>query len=101
MLIVHVHVSVKLEAVAAFRLASVENSRQSMQEPGIARFDVLQEDSDPTHFVLVEAYRTPEAAAEHKTTAHYAKWRDAVAGMLAEPRKSVKYRVVAPGEQSW
>ncbi len=101
MLIVHVHVSVKPEEIEAFRWASVENSRQSLEEPGIARFDVLQEDSDPTHFVLAEAYRTPEAAAEHKTTAHYAKWRDTVAGMMAEPRKSVKYSNVAPGDHSW
>lgn len=101
MLIIHVHVSVKPEMVEAFRTASVENSRKSLEEPGIARFDVLQQEDDPTHFVLVEAYRTPEAPAEHKKTAHYAKWRDTVADMMAEPRKSTKYGNVAPGDESW
>jgi (4S)-4-hydroxy-5-phosphonooxypentane-2,3-dione isomerase len=101
MLIVHVHVAVKPEAVEAFRLASLENSQKSLEEPGIARFDVLQEDGNPTHFVLAEAYRTPEAVAEHKNTAHYTKWRDAVADMMAEPRRSVKYSNVAPGDQGW
>ena len=101
MLIVHVHVSVKPEAVEAFRLASAENSRKSLEEPGMARFDVLQEEGDPTHFVLVEAYRTPEAPAEHKTTAHYTKWRDTVADMMAEPRKSVRYSSIAPDDERW
>jgi (4S)-4-hydroxy-5-phosphonooxypentane-2,3-dione isomerase len=95
MLIVHVHVHVKPECVEAFRAATIENARQSVQEPGIARFDVGQQMDDPTRFVLVEAYRTPDAPAKHKETAHYAKWRDAVASMMAEPRTSVKYREVA------
>jgi quinol monooxygenase YgiN len=91
MLIVHVHVHVKPESVEAFRAASVENARQSVREPGIARFDVVQQQDDPTRFVLVEVYRTADAPAKHKETAHYAKWRDAVAPMMAEPRTSVKY----------
>jgi len=91
MLIVHVHVHVKPEFVEAFRAATVENARQSAKEPGIARFDVVQQQDDPTRFVLVEIYRTAEAPAKHKETAHYAKWRDAVAPMMAEPRTSVKY----------
>jgi len=91
MLIVHVHVHVKRECVDAFREASVENARHSLQEPGIARFDVLQQQDDPTRFVLVEVYRTADAPAAHKQTAHYAKWRDTVADMMAEPRSSVKY----------
>jgi (4S)-4-hydroxy-5-phosphonooxypentane-2,3-dione isomerase len=101
MLIVHVHISVKPEAVEAFRLASLENSRKSLEEPGIARFDVLQEEGNPTHFVLVEAYRTAEAPAKHKETEHYAKWRDTVADMMAEPRKSVRYSNIAPGDEGW
>ncbi|MFL6464237.1 MAG: putative quinol monooxygenase [Bryobacteraceae bacterium] len=101
MLIVHVHVSVKPEAVEAFRLASLENSRKSLQEPGIARFDVLQEEEVPTHFVLVEIYRTPEAPAEHKGTEHYAKWRDTVADMMAEPRRSIRYSNIFPGDEGW
>ena len=94
MLIVHVHVHVKTEFVEAFRAATVENARQSAQEPGIARFDVVQQQDDPTRFVLVEVYRTADAPAKHKETAHYAKWRDAVGPMMAEPRTSVKYENV-------
>jgi quinol monooxygenase YgiN len=92
MLIVLVQVHVKPESVEAFQAASLENARASLQEPGIARFDVLQQADDPTRFVLVEAYRTDAAPAAHKETAHYAKWRDTVADMMAEPRRSVKYR---------
>ena len=91
MLIVHVHVHVKPECVEAFRQATVENARQSVKEPGIARFDVVQQTDDPTRFVLVEVYRTADAPAKHKETAHYQKWRDTVQPMMAEPRTSVKY----------
>lgn len=101
MLIVHVHVHVKSESVEDFRRATIENAQHSVQEAGIARFDVVQQQDDPTRFVLVEAYRTPEAAAAHKETAHYAKWRDAVAPMMAEPRSSVKYSDVFPDPQGW
>lgn len=101
MLIVHVHVRVKPEHIEAFRQASLENARQSVREPGIARFDVVQREDDPARFVLVEVYRTPEAPAAHKTTAHYAKWRDAVAPWMAEPRASVKYRNIHPEDQGW
>ena len=94
MLVVHVHVQVKPESMEEFRRASVENARASVQEPGIARFDVLQQQDDATRFVLIEIYRDAEAAAAHKLTAHYAKWRDAVAPMMAEPRSSVKYNAV-------
>ena len=94
MLIVHVHVHVKAECVAAFKQACVENARESVKEPGIARFDVVQQTDDPARFVLEEVYRTADAPAKHKETAHYAKWRDTVASMMAEPRTSVKYRDV-------
>src|SRR5579859_2608665 len=96
MFIVHVHVHVKPESVADFRLATIENARASVREPGIARFDVVQQEDDATRFVLIEVYRTNEASAEHKLTPHYAKWRDAVATMMAEPRYSVKYSAVFP-----
>jgi quinol monooxygenase YgiN len=69
-----------------------------VQEPGIARFDVIQQADDPTRFVLVEIYRSDEATVRHKETAHYATWRDAVAPMMAEPRTSVKYANVFPDE---
>ena len=101
MLIVQVHVRVKRESVADFRQASVENARNSIQELGIARFDVIQQQDDATCFLLIEVYRTPEAAAAHKETAHYAKWRDAVAPMMAEPRSSVKFDAVFPDPQNW
>ena len=99
MLIVHVSIRVKPEYVEAFKQASLENARNSLREPGIARFDVLQRQDDPARFVLVEAYRTNEAPAKHKETAHYAKWRDAVAPMMAEPRTSLKYSSVSPDDQ--
>lgn len=101
MLIVHVHVHVKPEAVEAFRRATIENARNSVQEPGIARFDVLQQADDPTRFVLVEVYRSVEATVQHKATAHYAVWRDVVAEMMAEPRSSVKYGNVFPDDAGW
>jgi len=101
MLIVHIHVHVKPEFVEAFRTATIENASHSVQEPGIARFDVLQQAGDPARFLLVEIYRTAEAPAQHKETAHYAAWRDAVAGMMAEPRSSIKYANVFPGEEGW
>jgi quinol monooxygenase YgiN len=91
MLIVHVHVQVKPESVEDFLAATLENARNSAREPGIARFDVCQQRDDPTRFVLVEIYRDAAAPAAHKQTAHYAKWRDTVAPMMAAPRSSVKY----------
>ncbi len=101
MLVVHVHVHVKPESVEDFIQASLENARNSLQEPGIARFDVIQQLDDPTRFVLVEVYRTPEDPARHKETAHYQAWRDTVAEMMAEPRSSVKYANVFPDDQGW
>jgi len=101
MLIVLVHVHVKAESVEDFRKATIENARASVQEPGIVRFDVVEQQDDATRFILVEVYRTPDAAAAHKETAHYAKWRDAVAPMMAEPRQSVKFNAVFPDPQGW
>ena len=96
MLVVHVHVQVKPDCVEAFKLATLANARESIKEPGIAQFDVVQQEDQPTRFVLVEAYRTPQAPAAHKATAHYATWRDAVAPMMAEPRQSTKFVNVFP-----
>jgi (4S)-4-hydroxy-5-phosphonooxypentane-2,3-dione isomerase len=96
MLTVHVHILVKPDRVDAFKAACIENSRNSLQEPGIARFDVLQQQDDPTRFVLVEIYRSAEAPAAHKQTAHYQKWAEAVADMMAVPRFSVKFDNVGP-----
>jgi quinol monooxygenase YgiN len=99
--IVHVFVCVKPEQVEAFKAATIENARNSLKEPGIARFDVVQQQDDPTRFVLVEAYRTAEDPALHKETGHYQTWRDTVAEMMAEPRTAVKYTEVFPGEDGW
>lgn len=101
MLVVHVHVHVIAEQVEAFVAATRVNSAASLQEPGVARFDVVQQVDDPTRFVLVEAYRTAEAPAQHKETAHYAAWRDAVAPMMASPRTSVKFNTIAPEDARW
>lgn len=101
MLVVHVHVHVKSELVEAFKAATIENARQSVKEPGIARFDVIQQSDEPARFVLVEVYRTPEAPAQHKATAHYAAWRDAAEPMMAEPRHSIKYVNIFPEDPGW
>ena len=101
MLIVHVHVQVKPDCVAAFQAASLANARASVLEPGIARFDVCQQADDPTRFVLVEVYRDAAAPAQHKETAHYAAWRDTVAPMMAAPRTSVKFANLFPDDAGW
>ena len=101
MFVVHVNVHVKPGQVEAFKEASVENARNSLQEPGVARFDVIQQQDDPSRFVLVEVYRTADDPAKHKETAHDQKWRDTVAEMMAEPRSAVKYDNVYPGEDGW
>ena len=101
MLVVHVQARVKTEAVEPFKQATIENARQSVKEPGVARFDVVQQEDDPTRFVLVEVYRTADAQAAHRITAHYQIWRDTVAAMMAEPRSSVKFANVFPHDDGW
>ena len=101
MLIVHVHVRVKPECVEAFTQATLANARESLKEPDVARFDVVQQQDDPTRFVLVEIYRDAKAAAAHKETRHYPIWRDIVAPMMAEPRHSVKFNNIFPDDQNW
>jgi (4S)-4-hydroxy-5-phosphonooxypentane-2,3-dione isomerase len=101
MIIVHVHVHVKPESIEAFKQASIENARNSIQEPGIAHFDLIQQIDDPTRFILVEIYRTAEAQGAHKETKHYARWRDTVADMMAEPRSAVKYVPIFPDESGY
>ncbi len=101
MYVIHVHVHVKPGAVEAFKAATLANARASVQEPGIARFDVVQQLDDPTRFVLAEAYRTPEDQGRHRQTAHYAAWAAAVADLMAEPRSAVKFANVFPGDGGW
>ena len=101
MTIVHVHVQVLPERVAEFKEATVVNARRSQEEPGVARFDVLQQEDDPTYFVLAEAYHSLDAVSAHKETEHYRLWREAVEPMMAEPRLSVKYVNVFPHAEGW
>ena len=96
MIIVHVVIHVKPDAVDAFIAATLENARSSVAEPGVLRFDVVQQEDDPTQFVLVEIYRAEADTASHKETAHYARWRDTVTSMMAEPRRGVRYRGLFP-----
>jgi (4S)-4-hydroxy-5-phosphonooxypentane-2,3-dione isomerase len=102
MLVVHVHARVRPERVAEFLAATLVNAKASLGEPGVVRFDVIQDQADPGHVVLVEVYRDDDAAAAHKQTPHYAVWRDAVAEMMAEPRASAKFTAVFPdGAEGW
>jgi autoinducer 2-degrading protein len=101
MYIVHVHIRVKSDCVEAFKTASMENARNSLLEPGIARFDILQEINDPTHFELIEVYRTSEDPVKHKETEHYTKWRKLVEPMLVEPRTRTQYSNLFPNDEEW
>ena len=101
MFIVHVYIRVKTESIEAFKAACIENAQNSVQEPGVARFDVIQQADDPGRFLLIEVYRTNEAQVHHKETAHYVTWRDAVAPMMAEVRTSVKYTNIFPLDEGW
>jgi autoinducer 2-degrading protein len=101
MFIVHVHVKVRPEFVDDFIEATIENAESSLREPGIARFDVIQDLEDATQFVLVEVYRSPDDPAKHKETAHYNIWREAVARMMAQSRESVKYANIFPDVEGW
>jgi len=97
----HVQVHVKPEAIEAFRAATLANAQASVKEPGVLRFDVYQDREDPTRFVLIEIYRSPDAHAEHRTTAHYLTWRDTVEGLMAEPRVMRKFVNVFPPDDGW
>ena len=99
--IVHISIRVKAGTEDAFIAATLENAQQSIQEPGIARFDFLRDPADATHFVLCEAYRTPQDQERHRETAHYLKWRDLVADMMAEPRVPAKYQNLFPADGGW
>jgi autoinducer 2-degrading protein len=102
MLVVHVDIAVMPERVEDFVAASLPNALASLKEPGVVRFDLIQDTADAGHFVLVEVYRDAEAAAAHKETEHYATWRDAVAEMMARPRASTKFAALFPEEvQHW
>lgn len=101
MLVIHVQIHVKPDAIDAFKHATLANARESIKEPGVVRFDFSQQQDDPSRFVLVEIYRSVEANAAHKETKHYVTWRDTVAPMMAEPRSSVKYTNIFPDDKDW
>ena len=101
MYIVHVFAHVKPDQVEAFKAATLENARNSVQEPGIARFDVLQQSDDPTRFTLVEVYRAKGDTDKHRETAHYNRWREAVELMQLEPRSKLIYENIFPAEDGW
>ncbi len=99
--IVHVSIHVKPECVEAFKKATVINASNSAQEPGIARFDFIQQQDDPTRFMLVEVYQSPDDVAKHKETAHYNTWAETVADMFAEERTRIFYTNVFPENARW
>ena len=101
MLILLVNIHVLPQSIEEFRAATLENARQSREEPGIARFDFVQDTEDSNRFSLWEVYRDEEAAAAHKATAHWAKWTETVAPMMAEPRTRTWYKSVYPGDEAW
>jgi autoinducer 2-degrading protein len=96
-----VQAHVRADGVEIFRAASEVNARESRREPGVIRFDVVQETEDPTRFVLIEVFRDPAAAASHRETAHYLHWRDIVGPLMAEPRTNKKYVNVTPEDAGW
>lgn len=101
MFIVHIYIHVKADQLEAFKALTLDNAQNSLKEPGVARFDVIQQADDPTRFVLVEVYRTPEDVAKHKETAHYNRWRELAEPMMAGPRSRIIYSNVFPGETGW
>lgn len=101
MFIVHVFIHVKKDRIKDFKEATLKNARNSVNEPGIARFDIVQQQDDSTRFILIEVYRTPDDPAKHKETEHYKKWRDTVEDMMEEPRSSIKLTNIFPDEKGW
>jgi (4S)-4-hydroxy-5-phosphonooxypentane-2,3-dione isomerase len=101
LLIVHVDVAVQPEVLEGFLAATEENAMASRHESGVVRFDVLSDRADPAHVVLVEVYRDEAAAAAHKETGHYQRWRDIVAPMMARPRQATRYLNTSPEDEDW
>jgi autoinducer 2-degrading protein len=98
MFVAMIHIHIKKEYIGEFKIATLDNSSNSVKEPGVARFDVYQQTDDPTRFTLVEIYRSEEALIHHRETAHYSRWRDAVEEMMIEPRTRLTYNIVYPPE---
>jgi (4S)-4-hydroxy-5-phosphonooxypentane-2,3-dione isomerase len=101
MLVVIVEIWVKPEKVSEFLAITEENARNSRLEPGIARFDVLSDEKEATHFSLIEVYRDDQAPLRHKETQHYQVWRDQAEPMMAKPRASARFRAISPDPSGW
>jgi quinol monooxygenase YgiN len=99
--ILMVHARVKAEFIDAFKEATIVNAENSAREPGVARFDFMQQQDDPSKFVLYEVYRDADAPAKHKETAHYNAWLEKVTDMFEEPRTRALYTNVFPADKSW
>jgi autoinducer 2-degrading protein len=100
MIVTCVYVHVKPDHVDSFIVATVENHHESVREPANLRFDLIQQSDDPSRFMIYEAYESEAAAADHKLTAHYIKWRDTVAEYMVEPRHGVRYNIIEPNDRS-
>lgn len=101
MIVIHVDIHVKAEQRQAFIEAALANARQSILEPGVIRFDIIQREEDPDRFMLVEVYRDEAAIEAHKQSGHYLAWREQVTDMMAEPRTHARYRALFPPEERW
>lgn len=101
MIIVNVFANVKPDMIEQFKQATLKNAANSIKEPGVARFDFLQQEDNPVNFLLVEVYKDNNAIAKHKETLHYAEWRSTVESMMAQPRKSIKYSNIFPDDTKW
>ena len=101
MFVAIIHVHVKLEFIELFKAITQDNASNSIKEPGVARFDVYQQSDDPARFMLVEIYKSEQAPERHRETAHYARWRDKSAEMMAEPRSRVTYDIIYPPMAEW
>ncbi len=98
MIVTCVYIRVKPENLNSFIDATTENHKGSVREEGNLRFDLVQKADDPYSFMIYEAYESETAAAEHKKTAHYLKWREEVEEYMAEPRHGVRYNIIEPND---
>ena len=101
MVIVHVFIKIKPGTIEPFKAATLKNAQNSIKEPGILRFDFMQQEDDPLSFLIVEVYKDNNAVAQHKETAHYAEWRQSAEHLIAEPRKRIQYINIFPEEREW
>ena len=101
MIIVHIFIKVKPDALELFKAETLKNAKNSIKEPGILRFDFMQQEDDPLSFLLVEVYKDDSAIIKHKETSHYAEWCQSAEHMIAEPRKRIRYVNIFPEDKEW